>query len=129
MPQPISLPMATTDAWPLFQAAGVEMAQHEQPWRGWFWRVNGLIDWNGPYDTPDEALGAALRFLVARARASKAEEGVAISGPDEEFTAYQRIKERAGTLIHFASQPTAAPVPSDEEISESIRRALDTSHE
>lgn len=47
MPQPISLPMATTDAWPLFQAAGVEMAQHEQPWRGWFWRVNGLIDWNG----------------------------------------------------------------------------------
>jgi len=112
------------DAWPLFQAAGVELTQHEQAWRGWLWHIDGLIDWDGPYDTPDEALAVALRSLVARARAQKAEEDAAINGPDEDFAAYQRISERAGTLRRFTSRPTAAPAPTEEEISEAMRRAL-----
>ncbi len=107
------------------QVTGIELVQHEQAWRGWFWHIDGLIDWDGPYDTPDEALAVALRSLVACARAQKAEEDAAISGPDEDFAAYQRISERAGTLRRFTSQPTAAPAPTDEEISEAIRRALD----
>ena len=109
----------------ILQATGIELAPHEQSWRGWFWHIDGLIDWDGPYDTPDEALAVALRSIVARARAQKAEEDAAINGPDEDFAAYQRITERAGALRRFTSQPTAAPVPSDEEISEAIRRALD----
>jgi len=117
------------DAWPILHAAGIELTQHDQAWRGWLWRIEGVLDWDGPYDTPGEALSVALRSLINRARARQAEENAAIAGPDEDFAAYQRITKRAGMMITFTRQPVAAPVLTDDELSDVIMRAFDTSHE
>ena len=89
----------TFDAEIIRQAAGIELAQHEQAWRGWLWRIDGLADWDGLYDTQAAAVAAALRSLLARARAHQVEEAAALDGPNEEFAAYQRIKQQGKSRL------------------------------
>jgi hypothetical protein len=66
------------DLWAIVEAADIRFQQHEQAWRGWFWALPGVFDRSGPYDTKEEALAHALRWLVGRARQEHATELAAI---------------------------------------------------
>jgi hypothetical protein len=61
------------DLWRLVEAAGLQFQRHEQASRGWLWALPGM-DWSGPYDTKEEALTHALRWLVEHAREEHATE-------------------------------------------------------
>ena len=94
-----------THPWRLVEAAGLQFQQHEQAWRGWLWSLPGVMDWSGPYDTKDEALGVALRWLVGRAREEHATELAAGECNDANFRVYQAIKRRAAELRRLESEP------------------------
>jgi hypothetical protein len=91
------------DLWRLVEAAGLQFQQHEQASRGWLWALPGM-DWSGPYDTKEEALTHALRWLVEHAREEHATELAAGECNDADFRVYQAIKRRVAELLQLKSR-------------------------
>ena len=89
--------MTTAHVVSVLERSGIQVNHTE---RGYFWGIRGVrkAD-NGPYPTDDEALAAALRWLIATATVFIAVDEAAIaSGPDV-FTTWLRLLQRSGAIV------------------------------
>src|SRR5256885_4662059 len=74
---------------------GVQFKTHQDPARGWCWRVVGIYDWSDPHATKDHVIAAALRHVVRQARLLKVVDDIALESGTGAYDMWTRLIRRA----------------------------------